>query len=214
MRDVKISVGGTPIGEQQTWAYPNGGSLGTFLIPVYPCWVEGTDANRRYVRERFEVLRFGVECKDGRTAHVVGLADFQSHVIRAWLPKYTVHSAPSEQDGAWQVYDSFLIHAGPEESSANRGHASVLFATIGRIEIMGPRGFWRFNDLVISLAGPKSACIPEQLQEIARSGHLKITYSAAKRPPLKQVSHDNETVPAPATLTRAHDDARRHFGHD
>ena len=179
MRDVKISVGGTPIGEQVTWAYPNGLSLGHFLVPVYPCWVEGTDANRRSVRERFDVLRFGVMSEDGKTAVVVGLADFQTHVIRTWVPTYSVHSASSDQIGAWQVYRNFLIHAGPEGPSD-------VFATIGCIEIMGPRGFERFNDLVISLAGPKSSHRAEQLLEIARSGHLAITYSAAKRPPLKK----------------------------
>ena|GEM_PF-5906634 len=32
--------------------------------------------------KQFDVLRFGVQSKDSKTASVVGLADYQTHVIR------------------------------------------------------------------------------------------------------------------------------------
>ena len=179
MRNVKILVGGTPVGEQRTRAYPSGQSLGVFLTPVYDCFVEGKDAAGRAVRERFDVLRFGVQCKDGRTAEVVGLAEFQTHVIKAWLPHYRVHSATSPENGAWQVYGNFLIHDGPD-------NPSELFATIGCIEIMGDQGFVRFNDLVISLSGPRATARPQQLLEIGSAGSMSITYQHASRPPLKR----------------------------
>ena len=179
MRQVKIVVGGTPVREQPTWAYPAGKTLGIFLTPVYHCWVEGTDAAGRAVREQFDVLRFGVQCKDGRTAEVVGLADFQTHVIRAWLPNYPVHIATSNEHGAWQVFGNFLIHDGPD-------NVLELFATIGCIEIMGPQGFAKFNDLVISLSGPKAISKLPQLHEIGSAGHMSITYRPATRPPLKK----------------------------
>jgi hypothetical protein len=179
MRSVKISIGSTSLGEQKTWAYPSGKGLGLYWIPIYPCTVEGTNDSGRAVRERFEVLRFGVQSKDGRTASVVGLADSQSHVIKAWLPHYRVHSASSPENGAWQVYGNFLIHDGPD-------NPSEIFATIGCVEIMGARGFVRFNDLILALSGSKAASQAQQLTEIGKSGRLSITYAKATRPPLKK----------------------------
>jgi hypothetical protein len=179
MRPVKISVGSTPIGEQRTWAYPSGQSLGLFLIPIYLCTVEGQDDARRAVREQFHVLRFGVQSEDGRRASVVGLADQQTHVIKAWLPHYRVHSASSPENGAWQVYGNFLIHDGPD-------NPSEIFATIGCVEIMGIQGFVRFNDLVIRLSSPKAKARNQQLLEIGGAGLMSITYARASRPLLKK----------------------------
>ena len=180
MRKVKILIGGTPSGEQQTWAYPKGQSLGRYLVPIYKCFVEGMDNAGNAVKVQFDVLRFGVLCNDGKTASVVGLSDYQTHIIKAWIPTYVVHSASSPENGAWQVYGNFLIHDGPD-------NPTELFATIGCIEIMGTRGFVKFNDLIISLAGTKSVKRSEQLLEIGRSGFLSITYEKAPRPPLKKV---------------------------
>lgn len=179
MRKVKIQVGGRPIGEQRTWAYPNGQSLGEYLIPIYECSVVGVDNAGKAVNTSFNVLRFGVQCKDSRTATVVGLAEFQSHVIKSWLPGYRVHSARSPENGAWHVYDNFLIHDGPD-------NPIELFATIGCVEIMGSRGFVKFNDLIISLSGPKALNRPQQLIEIGSGRLLSITYEKASRPPLKK----------------------------
>lgn len=80
---------------------------------------------------------------------MVGLADHQTHIIKAWLPNYRVHSARSQENRAWQVYGNFLIHDGPD-------NPTELFATIGCVEVMGYRGFVKFNDLIISLSGPKA----------------------------------------------------------
>jgi hypothetical protein len=101
-------------------------------------------------------------------------------MIKAWIPTYRVHSALSPENGAWQVYDNFLIHDGPD-------NPTELFATIGCIEVMGNRGFVKFNDLIISLSGPKAASRPEQLLEIGRAGRMSITYESATRPSLKKV---------------------------
>jgi hypothetical protein len=179
MRRVKMSVGAAPLREQRTWAYPNGEKLGQFLIPVYDCFVEGTDDDGTAVRERFDVLRFGVHCPDGKSAGVVGLANQQTHTIKAWLPHYRVHSARSPENGAWQVYKNFLIHDGPDD-------ASELFATIGCVEVMGPQGFVKFNDLLISLSGCSSETRDQQLDEIGRAGSMSIMYARAPRPALKK----------------------------
>ena len=177
MRKIEIVIGANPVGEQKTWAYPAGTSLGHFKVPIYDCFVSGRDKSGRSVRERFDVLRFGVQCTDGIKAKIVGLADQQTHKIKAWIPTYRVHSAPSNEDGAWQVYGNFLIHDGPN-------HAAEIYASIGCIEVMGASGFVRFNDLLISLAGPKANSRAMQLAEIGSRGDIYITYMQASRPPL------------------------------
>jgi len=183
MRVVNIRIGGTAGREFPTWAYPNGRHLGLFWIPSYPCIVTGSDNAGNNVSERFEVLRFGILCNDGKTPKIVGLANYQMHVIKAWIGSYRVHSARSDENGAWQVYNNFLIHDGPDDLSL-----VGAFASIGCIEITGPKGFSRFNDLIIKLSGPKETSREAQLVEIGRTGSMRITYEAARRPTLKPMS--------------------------
>ncbi len=76
----------------------------------------------------------------------------------------------------------FLIHAGPE----NPTNRLQPFATIGCVEITGPQGFIRFNDLLVFLMGPPGSSRDQKLAEIAGSGSLKIVYEWATRPPLKK----------------------------
>ena len=179
MRSVKLTVGSTPIREARTWAYPRGTALGVFLIPVYNMAIEGTKSSGEAVKETFPVFRFGVQSEDGRTARVVGLSHQQTHTIQAWIPTYRVHSAASPENGAWQVYDSFLVHDGPDNDSE-------LFATIGCVEIMGPMGFTRFNDLLLSLMDPPGSDRDKRLAAIGSSGQLRITYEKAPYPALKK----------------------------
>ena len=107
-------------------------AVAVLMPPKRKCVVTGTDNAGKGVMEKFKVMRFGVQSKDGKTARVVGLADYQTHIIKTWIPTYRVHSARSPENGAWQVYDNFLIHDGPD-------NPTQLFATVGCIEIMGHR---------------------------------------------------------------------------
>ena len=181
MRTVNIWVGGTPMGREKVWAYPKGLPLGDFWVPTYPCRVSGTNDAGGNVMETFSVVRFGLQCKDGKTVKVVGLADHQRHVIKAWIPTYKVHSADTPENGAWQVYDNFLIHDGRDNDDDD------VVASIGCIEIRGVRGFSRFNDVILSLAGAKASSRNDQLAEIGRSGNLIITYEQASRHPVERV---------------------------
>ncbi len=179
MRNVSLSVGGTPLGLAPTWAYPKGEKLGYFLVPYYKLTVTGTNAKGVATASAFPVLRFGVMSRDGVKVESVGLAQRQTHTIKAWIPTYRVHSAVSLENGAWQVYDNFLIHDGPDS-------LSQVFATIGCVEIMGPSGFVKFNDLLISLAGSSAKSRDGQLADIGKSGRLTITYEQAARPAVKK----------------------------
>jgi hypothetical protein len=183
MREVSMVVGDKQIGEALTWAYPDGKHLGDFIIPTYRLTVSGKNNANHKVVKHFEVIRFGIQFK-AAIGHpqIVGLANRQTHVIKAWLPFYQVHSAISTETGAWKVYNSFLIHDGPDDPKDPDSYASI-----GCVEICnGPRGFDQFNDLLIALSGPTTRTRAEQLLEIGRSRSMEITYRKAARPPLKQ----------------------------
>jgi hypothetical protein len=98
-------------------------------------------------------------------------------VIKAWVGSYRAHSARSNENGAWQVYDDFQIHDSSD-------HAGEVFMMVGCIEIIGFQGFVKFNDLIIKPAGPQAGSRERQLLEIGRSACLSITYEAASCPPL------------------------------
>ena len=178
MRPVLLVVGGTPIGNGKTWAYPAGESLGTFIVPIYNLDMIGTDENNNKIKFSYSVYRFGMHCSDGKTAKVVGLAEKQEHVIKSWIPTYSVHSSTSIEDGAWQVYDNFLIHDGPDNPNSNSG----LYASIGCIEILGKNKFNDFNDKIIQLAAPQFKSRTQNLISIAATKSLKIRYEKADRP--------------------------------
>jgi hypothetical protein len=181
LRKIQLTVGGAPIGRAKTWSYPAGdGKL--YDIPTYTLEIVGTDGAGRRETYTYEVIRFGVNRKsDKETAKVVGLAEYQSYTVRAWLPTYSVHSARSVEVGAWHIFDNYLIHDGPDDPRGD----DPPYATAGCIEVCGgPQGFDRFNDQLIKLAGSTKATRDEQLEEIGRSRALTLTYKAAKRPAL------------------------------
>ena len=126
------------------------------------------------------MCRFGVKQEGSGPPRSVGLADQQTHVIEMWLPQYTVHSAPSAENGAWKVYDHFLVHDGPDDPQ----DATSVYATVGCVELCGPAKFDAMNDLIISLSGITTGTRAEKLNAIGTSGKLKITYAAATRPPI------------------------------
>lgn len=181
MRSVKMNVGNKPVGTALTWAYPNGQGYGAYVIPTYQLTVSGKDSKGVLKSKDFEVLRFGILCKHATDKPtVVGLAEQQTHIIKAWLPHYTVHSARSSERGAWQVYGGFLIHDGPDDPKKE------IYASIGCIELCGgPRGFDIFNDFVIELSGAVSKDRARNLIDIGSAKNISITYEKAARPVLR-----------------------------
>ncbi|MCG8315364.1 MAG: hypothetical protein MI976_19315 [Pseudomonadales bacterium] len=182
MRTIDLNVGNKPIGKALTWAYPSGQKFGTFFIPTYELTVSGLDDKHTPAKQTFEVFRFGIKCEKSGSPRVVGLADQQTHFIKAWLPHYSVHSARSREKGAWQVYDNFLIHDGPDDPKKE------VYASVGCVEICnGPQGFDRFNDFIISLSGSTKPSRASKLVEIGNSKKMKITYQKALRPNFTKV---------------------------
>ena len=179
LRKIQLIVGSEPKGQAVTFPYPFRDGK-RYLIPTYKFTVFGTD-DKGYPNFRdFEVIRFGVNRPEPTSSpRIVGLADQQIHTIKAWLPYYRVHSAQTLEIGAWQVYDDYLIHDGPDLPM------SQLYATAGCIEICGGAMFTKFNDLVISLSGSIENTRDKKLAIIGSSGIMVITYMKAERPPLK-----------------------------
>ena len=183
MRKIKIVVGNIKIGHALTWAYPAGDPFSEiYIIPTYQVTVSGIDDKGLKKTRKFEALRFGVQKKtQSAAAKVVGLSDTQTHAIKSWIPSYSVHSASSKEDGAWQVYNNFLIHDGPDHPMSKRS----VYASIGCIEICGgPQGFADFNDFIIALSGASSKSRAQKLVEIGKGKNITISYLAAAKPRL------------------------------
>lgn len=184
MRKIQIVVGNVKIGQTLTWAYPAGDPSSTlYIMPTYQVTVSGTDGKGIKKSRQFEAMRFGVQKKSASSPdRVVGLANTQTHIIKAWIPSYTVHSAASSENGAWQVYDDFLIHDGPDDLMSTRN----IYASIGCIEICGgPNGFVTFNDFIIELSGATASTRALKLIQIGKARNISITYLAAARPILQ-----------------------------
>jgi hypothetical protein len=181
IRNIKLTVWSRIIGFGYTWTYPNSDEK-VYKIPIYQISVDGVNNSGKSQNFWFSTYRFGVTRKTNKSQPlVVGLADQQTHIIKTWIPTYKVHSYLSTEDGAWQVYDNFLIHDGPDDPY------SELYATVGCLEICyGPNGFNLFNDTIIDLSGSKKPTRGEKLLEIGASGKMAITYMKAQRPPLTE----------------------------
>lgn len=180
IRKINLTVGNLPGTEAVMGSYPYFDSK-IYLMPMYKLTASGTGDSGAPVQRDFDILRFGIKRDSAADApRVVGLAENQTHIIKAWIPTYRVHSARSPENGAWQVYDNFLIHDGPDDP------ATEVFGSIGCVEICrGPMGFVLFNDFLISLSGSNKPTREQKLDEIGSSGMMSVRYLAALRPPLK-----------------------------
>lgn len=189
LRSINIRIVNEIVGKAVVWGYPRDdvpqkdiGPL--YEVPTYRMVVTGTDERSKPAKREFEVIRFGVYQQT--TKHkpsVVGLAKEQEYVIKKWLPTYSVHSAESEERGAWQVYKDWLIHDGPDDPS----NKDDPYASIGCVEVCGPRAFIKLNEYLISLSGSTAVSPAQQLAEIGDKGIMKVHYEGATRPALKEI---------------------------
>lgn len=187
LRKIDIFISGEIMGKAIVWGYPRDDAreddIGPlYEVPTYKMVIRGSDDKGKEMKREFEVIRFGVHQKT--TKHkpsVVGLAKEQQHVIKAWLPDYSVHSAESEERGAWKVIDDFLIHDGPD----NPQDKDDPYASIGCVEVCGERGFIVLNEYLVSLSGSTAVSQQQKLSEMGNSGTMTARYEGTVRPPLK-----------------------------
>ncbi|MCS3556184.1 MULTISPECIES: hypothetical protein [unclassified Sphingobacterium] len=175
IRPVTITVSGTPDGFQYINSYPWKYTKGTvkFEVPLYKVTVDGTVAAGSPVNYYFKALRFGVH-KDSETGPetVVGKANYDSRVVMEWMP-----DNPHYPDGAFWVYDNYLIHIGPSDlSTCDDGN-------LGCIAVLDTYGldYTKFKKSILELSGSKD------YNEIIRAGKLKIIYEKSLHPPLKRI---------------------------
>lgn len=187
MRKIFIDVTDKVVGTALVWGYPRDdvpeddiGPL--YEIPTFKIIVRGTLEDGSPAKREFEAIRFGVQQKTTRDRPtIVGLAHEQTHIVKSWLPNYTVQSADSEERGAWQVFERFLIHDGPD----NPLDSNEPYASIGCVELCGKRGFVVFNEYLVSLSGTTAAGVQDKLAEIGNGKIIIVHYIATSRPPLK-----------------------------
>ncbi|HMA64254.1 MAG TPA: hypothetical protein VKO63_03605 [Chitinispirillaceae bacterium] len=199
LRKIRLEVENVPLDTIITCSYPiDNGKL--YEIPTYGLTMYGSNYLGENVIKRYLIYRFGVYHNDGSKKdgngkpglYVAGLYEEQTHVIKAWDRTYEVHSAESNENGAWVVFDSFKIHDGPDELPTTewvykkicRGVRPRLFASIGCLEVCGVgRGFSQFNSDIIELSGSTKSRA-EALIEIGEKKLITIHYKAAEVPPL------------------------------
>lgn len=152
-------------------------------MPLYTMTVMGKDDSGKAQSRIFRIFRFGLyKPKPDSTVTVVGLADYQTHIIRKFKPDYILHSVEGPEynpsNGAWVVWKTFYIHDGADDPQTQ------AFGTIGCVEVCDPDGFIKLNDFIISLSGSTKSDRIEKLVEIGASGKISITYLKTSRPPL------------------------------
>lgn len=177
LREIRLIVGAKPINPAIVFGYPASRNS-YYIVPTYHMAVTGKYDDGTPCYKQFEVIRFGVNHEKGAEPFVVGFQDEQTYVIQGWM-KYKMHSTDLGENGAWIVTGDWLVHDGPDDPLVQ------IFGSKGCVEVCGPYGFSRLNDLIIRLSGATGASKREKLAQIGKGRRMKITYKATTRPPLK-----------------------------
>jgi hypothetical protein len=184
LRDVTITISGTPSGTKDIISYPRAnlekdGKHFRYSIPTYTMTVSGTDDDGKKVTQTFQVIRFGVKNTTGKTqdSYVEGLKS-GVYKIKQFKADYHTHSFTSPQDGAWVVSGPDYIHAGPGPGEISGSN--------GCVEVCGENQFINLNKLIINLSGLQNAggSYTQKLNQIANAGILTAIYQPAMKPKL------------------------------
>jgi RHS repeat-associated protein len=178
LRNVNITIGGTPTGEIETFSYPEPDDV-QYSVPTYDMTVTGTDNSGNKVTQVFSVIRFGVKNKtgDAKDSYVQGITGPGKHIIRQFKPDYGAHSFGSNEPGAWVVKGTYYIHDGPDVGEVS--------ASNGCVELCGNGQFVALNTLIRGLAGTSTGTERQQHMQIAKAGVLTVRYEKASLPPIK-----------------------------
>jgi RHS repeat-associated protein len=181
LRKVTVTVGAMPTSSYEIKSFPTSTEPIYYTMQTYPVWVQGTDENGNFVTNTFQALRFGVQNTTGnvKDSHVIGVGDAGSYSITQVKPNYHAHSFHSDQDGAWVIYGTHYIHAGPGSND--------YAGSLGCIEIVGNGGFSAFNNAIFNLAGLGNSTVSnaQKMQMVAAAGVLTLTLRQADHPSLQ-----------------------------
>ena len=170
MKNISIIVTDFKVGTAHITSYPYRPNKPRILyrVPLYRVTIKGRNDVNNLVIEEFEAIRFGVYRTRTTGPKIVGLADYQKHIL-TWDYITTMN------DDAWRVYDGFFIHKGPNNP------ASGNYGSIGCIEICGFGEWDRFNDTIKKLTGENS------LTQISYNKLVTVEYERAERPSLIRI---------------------------
>ncbi|MCD2425527.1 hypothetical protein LQ567_22275 [Niabella pedocola] len=166
--------------------YDNNGKTEYYKIPVYYVHLEGMDSSNKKVTLKWKALRFmpywnDPKQPDKRYRHR-GWVNSGKHKVSKkkvtyYNPNYKIHNTYSPYDGAIQIEDSFLVHAGPASLS------EYGWGAAGCVEIIG--GFDKFKSDIQTLAGIPSKTSDAAIQALVKAGQLYIQVDYAAPPDIK-----------------------------
>lgn len=189
LRSVTVVVTGDQTGETYlARAYPtadvNGnGKIELYRVPVFSVDLVGSNAADNPVTISWSGLRFMPYYNDPKRPNPhysykgwanAGLRSLQKRAVQRYDPNYRVQNTATPYDGAIQMRDSFLVHAGPP-TLANAGWGSA-----GCVEIIG--NFNEFKNDIKTLSGSTAPGLDDALLELVRERMLYVQVNQAIPP--------------------------------
>ena len=169
--------------------YDNNGRMEAYETPVYWFYIEGKDHAGRSKKIKWKALRFMPYWNDParpsthyRTKGWVnaGLHQLSKRAVTLYKPHYSVQNTPSPYDGAIQLRNSFLIHAGPP----TLGQPDWGWGSAGCVEIVG--NFNKFKADIQQLSGSRKPNVDAAIQELVKARKLWVQVQLARPPKLRQ----------------------------
>lgn len=150
-----------------------------YEVPVYN--VVLTSTKFPGLESLFYALRFmPYKRTEQENIGMSGLADAQNYVLTTYDRKYSPHSVPGLDNGAFLIYGNFLVHAGPAEFT------DYGMGGLGCIEVFN---FPSFKEKIIDMCGDQSGeAVDDVLTRLAEDGYIKLIIEAAVKPAVTPVA--------------------------
>ena len=193
LRAVDVVVSNKRTGESyEAKSYPcldhDGDGLAEFYnTPVFYVYIDGISNTGARDRRIWKAPRFMPFWNDPKapSPHYKargfinsGLSYVPRKAVKLYNPDYEVHNTFSPYGGAIQIQGSFLIHAGPEDLTANGWGAA------GCVEVIG--NFEDFKADILSLAGWTGTELDKGMLALVAQHKLFVTVEQAKAPNLSK----------------------------
>lgn len=167
----------------------NDGRIERYRTPVYKVFLKGKNAAGGAVQIDWRALRFMPFWNDPRRPFAKysdtgwldsGLSYTARKHVPAYLKGYKVHNTYSRFDGAIQIRDNFLVHAGPESTLAQY----YGWGAAGCVEVIG--NFDEFRENILEMSGSTQTDIHAGMQELVAARHLYVQVDVDVAPDLRR----------------------------
>lgn len=162
--------------------FNNNGKVELYSVPVYKIYIK----NSHNAIKEWTALRFMPYWNDPQKPDPhyksqgwinAGLKQLTRKHVTFFNPHYSTQNRPSPFEGAIQLRDSFLIHAGPKNLSESGWGAA------GCVEIIGD--FQNFKIDIQKLSGSKKQNPNDAISELVRLRKLYVQVDYAEPPKIK-----------------------------